>query len=218
MERIRAVIFDLDGLMVHSEHHSYKAWKRLMGEFGYSLDDDEYRTVIGVDGETTVNLFRQGRDLPMSNEELIDLHYRYWISIMMKEVQPIDGLFDLVKSVQARNLKMGIASNSRSDYVHNILETIGLNGDFSCIVASDQVDKGKPAPDVYLAVSNCLGVRPVECLALEDSPTGLQSALNAGMRCVVVPNPDLIHERFEGAFAQFPSLEDLIPELDQVLC
>jgi HAD superfamily hydrolase (TIGR01509 family) len=217
MNGIQAVIFDLDGLMVHTELLCMKAWQQLLAEFGYSLSAEEYRMFIGVDSDKSVNLIRQGMDIPLSNKELLDLRYRYSIALVREGVRPAEGLQDCMESIKDRDLKMGIASNSRSNYVHAVLETIGLNGDFSCVVAADQVDKGKPAPDVYQAVAKSLGVAPRDCLALEDSPTGLQSALNARMRCVVVPNPELLDASFEGAYALFPSLSALNSALDRVL-
>jgi HAD superfamily hydrolase (TIGR01509 family) len=217
MKSILAVIFDLDGLMVHSEQLSMKVWQRLLAEFGYSLDEEDFPELIGIDGDSTVDRLRQGRSFPLSNQEILDLHYRHWISLAMEEIQPIHGLLDLIEAFKARGLKMGVASNSRSDYVHAVLKTIGLNGYFKCVVTSDQVARGKPAPDVYEVAAERLGVKSEACLALEDSPSGLQSALNAGMRCVVIPNQDLLHESYDGAFAQFPSLEALLSDLDRVL-
>jgi HAD superfamily hydrolase (TIGR01509 family) len=217
MKSILAVVFDLDGLMVHSEQLSMIAWQQLFTKFGYSLDEEDFPELIGIDGDSTVNRLRRGRSFPLSNEEILDLHYRHWIAIAKEEIQPVQGLFDLVEAFKVRGLKMGVASNSRSDYVHTVLETIGLNGNFGCVVTSDQVARGKPAPDVYEVAADRLEVRSEACLALEDSPSGLQAALNAGMRCVVVPNQDLLHERYDGAFAQFPSLEALLTNVDRVL-
>ena len=86
-----------------------------------------------------------------------------------------------------------------------------------CVFAADMVDRGKPAPDVYLMTADCLDVSPEVCLALEDSPTGLQSALNAGIRCAVVPNKALLDGSYEGAFAIFPTLFELTANLDWLL-
>ena len=217
MNLFRAVIFDLDGLMVHSEPLSMKAWQQLLAEFGYSLNVRDYPELIGMDGDTTINILRREMNIPLSNKEIMDLHDRYWIAIAREEARAASGLFDLVEAFKARNHRLGVASNSRSEYVHTVLETIGLNGDFQCVLTSDQVQRGKPAPDVYLAAASCLGVKSEACLALEDSPAGLKSALAAGMRCVVVPNQDLLHESYAGAFAQFSSLDALRTDLDRVL-
>jgi len=217
MDHIQAIIFDLDGLMVDSEPLSLKAWQKLLIAYGYRLDEEDYSQLIGVDEHSTINRLRQGRVLPLSDVEILDIHYRYWMEIASQDAQPVNGLFDLIEAIRTHGLKMGVASNSRSYYVSLVLKKIGLNSNFECVVTSDQVERGKPAPDIYEAVARCLEVSPIFCLAIEDSPVGLQSALNAGMRCVVVPNHSLIHEKYDGAFARFPTLGDLIKDLDNIL-
>jgi HAD superfamily hydrolase (TIGR01509 family) len=217
MMKFQAIVFDLDGLMVDSEPLSMKAWQKLLAEFGHSLEEEDYPSLIGIDGDSTINLLRQKMDIPLNNGEIMDLHDRYWIAIAREEVQPVSGLSDLVEAFKSRDYKLGVASNSRSEYVHAVLDTIELKEDFHCVMSSDQVQRGKPAPDVYQAVAACLGVEPEVCLALEDSPTGLKSALAAGMRCIVVPNQKLLHESYTGAYAHFPSLLHLYDNLDKVL-
>jgi HAD superfamily hydrolase (TIGR01509 family) len=217
MMKIQAVVFDLDGLMVDSEPLSMKAWQKLLAEFGHSLKEEDYFPSIGIDGDRTIDLLRQKMDIPLNNSTIMELHYRYWIAIVREEVKPVSGLFDLVEAFKSRDYRLGVASNSRSEYVHAVLKTIGMNENFHCVLGSDQVQRGKPAPDVYQAVATCLGVEARACLALEDSPTGLNSALAAGMRCVVVPNQKLLHKSYEGAYAQFPSLEYLYANLETVL-
>jgi HAD superfamily hydrolase (TIGR01509 family) len=217
MMKIQAIVFDLDGLMVDSEPMSMKAWQKLLTEFGHSLEEKDYPSLIGIDGDSTIKLLRQKMDIPLKNREIMDLHDRYWIAIVREEVQPVSGLFDLVKAFKSRDYKLGVASNSRSEYVHAVLDTIELKENFHCVLSADQVQRGKPAPDIYQAAAACLGVEPEVCLALEDSPTGLKSALAAGMRCIVVPNQKLLHESYAGAYAHFPSLLHLYDNLDQVL-
>lgn len=217
MSRIQAVILDLDGLMVDSEHLSYKAWQIFLGKFGYSLDEDEYSKLIGIDGDAAVDHLRQNMDLPLSNKEIINQHYELWMEIANEEARPMEGLLEFIDELKARGLKIGVASNSHVEYVHSTLGIIGLDGDIRCVYGEDMVDKGKPAPDVYLATADCLGVMPEVCLAAEDSPTGLQAALKAGIRCAVVPNRALVDVSYDGAFAIFPTLRELTENLDWLL-
>jgi len=217
MSHIQAVILDLDGLMVDSEPLSHKAWQVFLGEYGYSLDEYEYRKMIGIEGDAAIDCLRQTMDLPLSNKEIIDRHYELWMAVTREEVCLMEGVMEFIDAIKNRDLKMGVASNSFAEYVHSTLETIGLDGDMQCIYAADMVDRGKPDPDVYLATIDCLGVTPEDCLAAEDSPTGLQSALNAGIRCAVVPNKALMDASYEGAFAIFPTLNELTANLDWLL-
>ena len=217
MSRIQAVILDLDGLMVDSEPLSYEAWKILLGEYGYELSEQDYKDLIGIDGNAAVNHLRKSKDLPLSNKEIIDWHYELWMEVAKEQASPMEGLGGFIDELERRGLKMGVASNSHAEYVHNILKVLGLDGNLRCVNAEDMVEHGKPAPDVYLATAECLDEVPEFCLAVEDSPTGLQAALNAGMRCVVVPNKALLEASFEGAFASFPTLVELTANLDWVL-
>lgn len=94
-----------------------------------------------------------------------------------------------------------------------MLEALGLSQSFGCVRCREDVVQGKPAADVYLAAAACLEVDHTQCLALEDSPIGLQAALNAGMRCLAVPNEDLMDEDFSGADARFNSLVSVLAAL-----
>jgi HAD superfamily hydrolase (TIGR01509 family) len=127
------------------------------------------------------------------------------------------GLKDLIQALQARGLPMAVASNSRLPYVERALEAIEVRDAFQCVFSGQELGKSKPDPEIYLQAASCLKVLPVRCLALEDSPTGMKSALAAGMRVVVVPNLDLLNENFNGAFARFQSLEEVLERLDQLL-
>jgi len=217
MSRIQGIILDLDGLMVDSEPLSYKAWQVLLGEYGYPFTEDQYRNLIGIEGNASVIYLRRTMELPLSDQEILDRHYKIWKGIMHQGARPMEGLKELIEEMKKRKLKMGVASNSRSRHVHSTLEIIGLDGEIRCVSTVDMVKHGKPAPDVYLRTANGLGISPEFCLALEDSPTGLQSALNAGIRCAVVPNKALIDANFEGAFAIFPTLRELAANLDWLL-
>jgi HAD superfamily hydrolase (TIGR01509 family) len=213
MEEIKAVILDFDGLMVDSEPLSMKAWQKLLAELGHTIEHEEFREIIGMEAIASADFLCRRKGLSIRCEEVVDRHYQYWMTITQEEAQPVEGLLDLIEAVGEHGRKLGIASNSRSEYVEGVLKKIHLDDRFECVITSDRVAKGKPAPDVYLISAACLGVRPETCLAVEDSPPGLESALRAGMRCVVVPNQDLIHEAYEGAFARYPSLKALEQDL-----
>jgi HAD superfamily hydrolase (TIGR01509 family) len=213
MNQIGAVIFDFDGLMVDSEPLSMKAWQKILAEFGHDVKYEEFRQIIGVEAIASADFLCRKLGLPISSEEIVDRHYDYWTSFAIDEAQPADGLADLIDAIREQGCKLGIASNSHSEYVSAVLKNIHLDDRFECVVTSDQVASGKPAPDVYLRAASCLCVGPEACLAIEDSPTGLRSALDAGMRCVVVPNRDLLHQEYEGAFARYPSLRALGEDL-----
>ena len=136
------------------------------------------------------------------------------LKIIEKEAVPVDGLEELLELLRAKGLKLGMASNSPSDYVDAALGAIKVRHFFECVVSVDDVSKGKPAPDPYLAAAECLSVDSEDCLAIEDSPSGMRSALAAGMRCVVIPNADLEASDFAGASARYDSLVHLAGSIE----
>jgi HAD superfamily hydrolase (TIGR01509 family) len=122
-----------------------------------------------------------------------------------------------IEEIKIRELPLGVASNSEALYVDQVLRAIDVGDTFDCVITPDQVAQPKPAPDIYLAAAVSLNTPPERCLAIEDTPIGLSSALSAGMRCVVIPSLHLEGADFTGAYASFTSFPALLRELDSVL-
>ncbi len=216
--RIQAVILDLDGLMVDSEPLSYRAWNAVLAEHGAALDDEVYRTqVIGLHDLDSGRLVRELTGVEADERALVESHWRRLVNMLPGELEPMPGLQALLQALRARGLPLGLASNSRSPYVHRALEVLGLRDCFRCVRTVDDVPSGKPAPDVYLAVAQGLKIRPERCLALEDSVTGVKAALAAGVRTVVVDRLGLVPASLQGILGRFTSLEEVHAELDRLL-
>lgn len=213
---IQAFIFDLDGLMVNSEELSLIAWRRILAPYGKSLSEQDYFALIGQDSRASAAHVLVGTGIPLNWDELAQAHWRELISIIERELEPRPGLIDLVNDIVHSGYRLAIASNSPSDYVLRAVQAIGLRDTFQCVVGRDQVAEGKPSPDVYLAAATCLTVSPERCLALEDSPIGMQAALAAGMKCIVVPNINLPNADFTGAFLQCETLSAVQTALDSL--
>ncbi len=216
-EGIQAVIFDLDGLMIDSERLALEVWRDFLAEYGKELTLADYRKLIGTESLSSAQFVRQRTGIGLEAEAIVEEHWRRLTIMITKKGEPMAGLHALIRALQARGLSLAVASNSRRDYVERALVTCRIENSFRCVVSADQVARGKPAPDVYLAAATCLNIPPDRCLALEDTPIGLRSALDAGMRCVVVPNQDLDGEDFTGAYSVFNSLVALREALDMVL-
>ncbi len=204
---VEAFIFDLDGLMVNSEELSLIAWRRVLAPYGKSLDEHDYFVLIGQDSRASTQQVIDSSGIPLNWDQLAQAHWQELISIIDRDLEPRPGLIDLVEGIVRTGYPLAIASNSPSDYVKQAVKAIGLSESFGCVVGRDQVAQGKPAPDVYLAAAACLSVLPARCLAFEDSPIGLQAALAAGMRCIVVPNDHLPNADFTGAYLRCETLD-----------
>lgn len=203
--------------MIDSEPLSKVAWEKLLGEYDQELSDEEFKSTIGLDSMATSSFLKGLKRLDEDVERLNDEIEKLRLEIIQTEAEPIDGLEELIQLLIDRGLKIGVASNSPLDYVEAALKAIDLRNHFPCVMGVDQVEEGKPAPDLYLESAKCLSVDPVDCLAIEDSPSGMQSAIAAGMRCVVVPNHDLQAANFSGAYGRFESLVELTGAIEDLL-
>jgi HAD superfamily hydrolase (TIGR01509 family) len=184
---VRGLVFDFDGLIVDSEKPVYRAWAELYGLYGEELSLDLWRTVIGrgpgfFDPVAELEQ-RLGTRL---DGEALRARYRARQLELMKAEPILPGVREWGDEARAMGVRLGVASNSRRAWVTGNLERLGLDG-WHCIRCFDDVGRPKPAPDVYLAVIECLGVGPHEAIAVEDSSSGLQAAKAAGLFCVAVP-------------------------------
>ena len=184
---IRGLVFDFDGLIVDSERPVYRAWAELYSQYGEELSVDLWKTVIGH----APGFFDPVAELEQRLGVGLDaqaLRARYRArQLEFMHVEPIlPGVREWGEEARAMGVRLGVASNSSRAWVTGNLERLGLAG-WHCICCSDDVARPKPAPDVYLAVVECLGVDPRETVAVEDSHSGVRAAKAAGLFCVAVP-------------------------------
>jgi len=214
---IQAVILDFDGLMVYSEDVCLDAWQRTLAPYGKVMDDETYRSLIGTSQKTSIEHVITQMGVDAAHEDLERAFWAALVDLSDRGVRPMPGVHALVAHLRHRKLRLGVASNSVTAYVRKALDQIGLLPLFDSVAGVDQVTEGKPAPDIYLRVARDLGCAPEACLAVEDSPSGVQAATTAGMTCVLVPNPDLILTDDCGAHFVFRSLGELDRDLELVL-
>ena len=180
---IEALIFDLDGVLVDSEPVHWRASHRLFAP--HELTMEEYEPFVGLAIEPYMAWALERFGLDATVEELIE---RYAESVTAEiESAPIpalDGARELIAAARERGLRVGLASQSIAEWVHPTLRAANLDGSFDVVVTGDDVALPKPQPDIYLHTARLLGVAPGACLAIEDSPAGVQSAAAAGMRVV----------------------------------
>ncbi len=215
MKLIQAVIFDLDGLMINTEELAFQAWQRTLAPFGYVLDSANFNAMIGLDEDATLAYVQQITGMADGRVVLTRDFRQHMYSLFDTDLKPNPGLLDLVADLKDRGLLLGIASNSPGEHVRRALTRIGLAAQFSALVSRDQVAHGKPAPDPYLTAAQRLNMKPVHCLAVEDSPVGMQSALAAGMGCVVVSPQAGAGPVYSLATARFATLSAFHAALDQ---
>jgi len=186
---IRAVVFDFDGLILDTEGPVFNSWRELYEAHGLDLPFDRWVGIIGSSNATfhpqAYLEERLGRPL---TQELVDRRIARRAELVLAQ-SILPGVVELAEGARQAGLKVGVASSSSRDWVGGHLERLGIRDRFDCVRSRDDVEHVKPEPDLYLSVAGCLGVRPEEAVAVEDSPNGIEAAKRAGMRCVAVPNP-----------------------------
>jgi HAD superfamily hydrolase (TIGR01509 family) len=185
---VAAVVFDLDGVLVDSEQVWDDVREQLARERGGRWHPGAQRDMMGMSSPEWSLYMHQTIGLADPPEAIA----REVVARMLERYAAgppwLPGAVDAVRRVGMR-WPLGLASSSNREVIDAVLESGGLTADFAATVSSEEVARGKPAPDVYLEVARRLGVDPRRCVAVEDSHNGIRSAKAAGMACVAIPNP-----------------------------
>jgi HAD superfamily hydrolase (TIGR01509 family) len=211
---IEAVVFDLDGVLVDSEHVWDEVRQQLAEERGGRWHDRASRDMMGMSSPEWSRYMHDVIGLAEPPEEINAEVVRRLEALYREEIPLLPGAVEAVQSLAAR-WPLGLASSSNRELIDLVLETSGLARSFKATVSSEEVPRGKPAPDVYVEAARRLGVEPAHCAAVEDSENGIQSAKSAGMRVIAIPNPQYppADEALELADVVLPSTTALTPEV-----
>jgi HAD superfamily hydrolase (TIGR01509 family) len=183
-----AVIFDLDGVIMDSEQRWNGAKEALVRDTGGRWRDEAPSVMMGMSSSEWAAYLRDDLGVPMDVGAISRDVVRRMENGYREALPLLPGAGDAVRSLAAR-WPLGLASSSNREIIDLVLELTGFGDAFQVTVSSEEVERGKPAPDVYLETARRLGVEPADCVAIEDSGNGLRSAHAAGMTVIAVPNP-----------------------------
>jgi HAD superfamily hydrolase (TIGR01509 family) len=185
---VEAVVFDLDGVIVDSEHVWDEAREGLARERGGRWHEGAQRDMMGMSSVEWSQYMHDVIGLADPPEEISAEVVRRLEAIYRKELPLVPGAREAVERLAAV-WPLALASSSNRPLIDLVLELSGLAPHFQVTVSSEEVPRGKPAPDVYLEAARRLGVEPERCAAIEDSESGIRAAKAAGMRVIAIPNP-----------------------------
>ena len=209
---IDAVVFDLDGLLIETEELWDEVREALARERGGRWSESAQRDMMGMSSPEWSRYMHETVGLAESPEEINDLVVERMAERYRSALPLLPGAVEAVERIAAR-WPLGVASSSNRALIDLVLELSGLARLFRTTVSSEEVARGKPAPDVYLEAARRLGVDPARTAAVEDSEAGIRSAAAAGMRVVAIPNRSFppSGDALAAAHVVLASLDELTP-------
>jgi HAD superfamily hydrolase (TIGR01509 family) len=206
---IKAVVFDLDGLLIDTEPIFAEASRRMLARRQLSFEPAVIQAMMGMPALRALALFREHHRLPESVEELMKESSAVFYEVLGQEPASLmPGVLPLIDHLEQTGIPKAIATSSSRRYVKYILAPHGIAERFGFVLTCDDVRKGKPAPEIYEKAAERLAVPADQILVLEDSVNGLRAAKAAGARCIVVPHATVPTDQLEDADAVIPSLAD----------
>jgi len=185
---IEAIVFDLDGVLLDSEQRWNEAKEALVRESGGRWRDEAPVMMMGMSSPEWSRYLREDLGVPLSQEEINRDIVRRMDDRFRDGLPLLPGAGDAVRAL-AERWPLGLASSSNRELIDLFLELAGFGDAFRVTVSSEEVARGKPAPDVYLAAVEKLGADPARCVAIEDSSNGIRAGAAAGMTVIAAPNP-----------------------------
>jgi len=202
---IEAVVFDMDGVLVDTEHLWDEVREELTAEWGGRYTPEAQQAMMGMSSREWSRYLHKVVGLREPPEVIGDEVVRRMLARYEVELPVVPGAVEAVRRLAADGVRLAVASSSNRELIDAVLHELGLTPLFEVTVSSEEVARGKPAPDVYLEAARRLGVDPSRCVAVEDSASGIRSAHAAGMRVLAYPN------------RHFPPASDALALADRVL-
>lgn len=207
---IKAVIFDMDGLLIDSEPFWREAHIQIVKKYGGHVTEDEVRHKAGIPTQTIAQFWIDKYSLNTNVDTLATEITEYGISKMKDHVKAFPGALELVKKLHTLAVPMAIATSAREDVIAVVMNRLHFAKYIPIIHSATKEKRGKPFPDVFLSTAKMLGANPNECLVFEDSVNGVLAAEAAGMACVAVPESPYDSNRFKDA----NKIIDLLADFD----
>lgn len=186
---IKAVIFDLDGVIVDTAHYHFLAWKRLAKELGIELTEEHNEKLKGVSRMQSLEIILQlgGVSLSQHDKERLANKKNTWFVDYLERMVPEEifpGVRQLIQKLRSKGIKVALASSSKN--ARTVIQLLHIQEAFDTVVDGTMIVHSKPDPEIFLLAATRLNLDPSECLVFEDAEAGIEAALRAGMKCIGV--------------------------------
>ena len=214
----KAVIFDMDGVIVDSEPLHIKAERRTLAPFGLDISDEEFHAYMGQTPRILLNGMIKKYNLNTSIDDLYAVHIQNLLSLYRDEVEPIPGALDLISQLKEYGVSLALASSSDMNLIKVVMEKFGLTETFKEVTSGQELERVKPFPDIFLKTSERLHIPPKECVVIEDSTSGIRAAKAAGMTCIGFRSPNSKNQNYSDADVIVDDLRSVDMEFFETLC
>lgn len=190
---IKALIFDLDGVIVDTAHYHFVAWQRLARELGIDFTEKDNERLKGVSRMRSLEIILEigNRQMSESEKERLATRKNAWFVEYIQNVKPDEifpGVKQMIQTCKAAGFKVALASSSKN--ARTVLRNLRVEDLFEGFVDGNMITHSKPNPEIFLKAAAQLGVEPQHCVVFEDAEAGVEAALAAGMKCVGVGSPE----------------------------
>lgn len=187
---IKAVIFDLDGVIAETEHVHIQAEKETMLKHGIKISEDELHQYTGTTAKQMFTDLIRRYQLKTTFDEIFNQKEEIMFKLLERGVEPTKGVIKLLNKLKKAGIRLGIASSSHTRLIDYVLTELGITGMFDSIVGAEDITNSKPDPEIFLKCAKRLNMEAKECLVVEDSTLGVKGAKKAGMKCLGYRNPN----------------------------
>ena len=189
-----AVIFDMDGVLADTGPFHYESWVKMANEIGKTFKKSFFEATFG---QQSVPITRELVGINVDQnlvEKWAQLKEQYYREMVKDKIEPLPGVIDLIKNLKSMNFKLAVGSSGPPDNVKLLLSSLKIELFFDTIITAEEIQNGKPSPDVFLLAAQNINVKPQNCLVIEDAPVGVEAANRANMKCIALTTTHDIDE------------------------
>ena len=186
--KAKAVIWDMDGVIVDTAPYHLKAWQEVFQKRGVKFTKEDFKRNFGQRNDTIIRN-TLGQDIPQSEVNVITGEKENSFRNRVRQrIKPLPGAMNLIKLLAEYRFKMALASSAPIENIQLLITSLGINNYFQAIISGRDVAEGKPSPQGFLLAAQRLGIEPKNCIVIEDAVAGITAAKRAGMNCLAVTN------------------------------
>jgi len=213
---MKAIIFDMDGLMIDSERLYFQAEREIAWTFGRDARDETLRKMMGRNPIEGMGILVRELELPISPREAMDMRDDLMRQKMRTGLKAMPGLTYILEAFYGR-LKLAISTGARKEFLDIAVDSLGIRDKFDLLQASDEITRGKPDPEIFLKTCGGLGLEPEQCIVLEDSENGVLAARRAGCFVIAVPSEYTHMQDFRSAHFIASDLEEAARHIEALI-